>query len=142
MNFLGTANNQFYLTGVQVEKGTIATPFEFRPYGVELQLCQRYVLQLSFAFQALGYVRNASWFHFNVQFPVQMRIGVIPTLSGSGNISYGGSDVGFSSFTTPGGTTPTTLSGGVFAVASGMPLGYGGILTLNTNSYIRFDADL
>jgi hypothetical protein len=29
-------------TGVQVEKGTIATPFEFRPFAVELQLCQRY----------------------------------------------------------------------------------------------------
>ena len=42
VNFMGVANNQFYLTGVQVEKGTIATPFEARPLGVELGLCQRY----------------------------------------------------------------------------------------------------
>jgi hypothetical protein len=41
-NFMGTVNNQFYLTGVQVEKGTIMTVFEARPLGVELQLCQRY----------------------------------------------------------------------------------------------------
>ena len=41
-NFMGTVNNQFYLTGVQVEKGTIMTPFEVRPFGVELGLCQRY----------------------------------------------------------------------------------------------------
>ena len=30
------------ITGVQLEKGTVSTPFEVRPYGVELQLCQRY----------------------------------------------------------------------------------------------------
>ena len=29
-------------TGVQLEKGTVATPFEFRPYATELALCQRY----------------------------------------------------------------------------------------------------
>ena len=32
----------FLITGVQLEKGSIASPFEYRPYGVELQLCQRY----------------------------------------------------------------------------------------------------
>ena len=37
-----TASATFYVTGFQVEKGTIATPFEFRPYPIELQLCQRY----------------------------------------------------------------------------------------------------
>jgi hypothetical protein len=36
---------QFQLTGVQLEKGSVATPFEVRPYGVELQLCQRYYEQ-------------------------------------------------------------------------------------------------
>ena len=32
----------FQLTGVQLEKGTVATPFEVRPYATELALCQRY----------------------------------------------------------------------------------------------------
>lgn len=31
-----------YVTGFQVEIGSVATPFEFRPFGTELQLCQRY----------------------------------------------------------------------------------------------------
>jgi len=32
----------FYLTGVQFEVGTVATSFDFRSYGTELALCQRY----------------------------------------------------------------------------------------------------
>jgi len=31
-----------YITGVQLEAGTTASPFEYRSYGVELALCQRY----------------------------------------------------------------------------------------------------
>ena len=36
------SSTSLFITGVQVEKGNISTPFEFRPYAVELQLCQRY----------------------------------------------------------------------------------------------------
>jgi len=39
---LGIQNNTFDLWGVQVERGTIATPFEQIPIGTELSLCQRY----------------------------------------------------------------------------------------------------
>lgn len=37
-----TAGQSFFLTGVQLEVGSVATPFEQRPYGMELALCQRY----------------------------------------------------------------------------------------------------
>jgi hypothetical protein len=39
---VGTNGATFYITGVQLEKGSTATSFDYRPYGTELVLCQRY----------------------------------------------------------------------------------------------------
>ena len=39
---VGTSGATFYITGVQLEKGSVATSFDYRPYGTELALCQRY----------------------------------------------------------------------------------------------------
>ena len=39
---VGTNGATFYITGVQLERGSNATSFEFRDYGRELQMCQRY----------------------------------------------------------------------------------------------------
>lgn len=36
------ADDNFYITGVQIESGPVATPFEFRPFSTELGLCERY----------------------------------------------------------------------------------------------------
>ena len=41
-NLFATNGATFYITGVQLEAGTTASPFEYRQYGTELQLCQRY----------------------------------------------------------------------------------------------------
>ena len=48
--YLATSNSGavFNITGVQLEVGSTATSFDYRPYGTELQLCQRY-------FQTYGY---------------------------------------------------------------------------------------
>ena len=42
VSVIGTLNATWYITGVQLEVGSVATPFERRPYGTELSLCQRY----------------------------------------------------------------------------------------------------
>jgi hypothetical protein len=39
---VATSGATLYLTGVQLEKGSTATSFDYRPYGAELVLCQRY----------------------------------------------------------------------------------------------------
>jgi hypothetical protein len=41
-NWADTVGNSIWITGLQLEVGTVATPFEHRPYGTELSLCQRY----------------------------------------------------------------------------------------------------
>lgn len=41
-NIMDSTSNEFYITGVQMEVGEVATEFEHRSYGEELQLCQRY----------------------------------------------------------------------------------------------------
>jgi len=42
VSIVGTSGATFYITGVQLEQNTVASNFDFRPYGTELALCQRY----------------------------------------------------------------------------------------------------
>ena len=46
--WISTSGATFYITGVQLEKGSTATSFDYRPYGTELQLCQRYYQRTTF----------------------------------------------------------------------------------------------
>jgi len=42
VNACGSTSNNFYLSQVQLEVGDTASQFEYRPFGAELALCQRY----------------------------------------------------------------------------------------------------
>ena len=46
-NLIATNGATFYITGVQLEVGSQATAFDWRPYGTELMLCQRYYQKIS-----------------------------------------------------------------------------------------------
>ena len=45
-SFYSSTDNNFFLTGVQMEVGSVATPFEHRSFGEELELCKRYYHKL------------------------------------------------------------------------------------------------
>jgi len=47
-DFLGSTSNNFHLTGVQLEVGSTATPFEHEDFGTTLRKCQRYYNRLGF----------------------------------------------------------------------------------------------
>jgi hypothetical protein len=52
---IGTNGATLYITGVQLEAGSVATPFEHRQYGQELALCQRYFQYSKYYFEyAMG----------------------------------------------------------------------------------------
>ena len=52
---LGSAiNNYWQITGLQLEVGSTATPFEHRTYGQELQACERYYQTYGMGFHAFG----------------------------------------------------------------------------------------
>lgn len=78
VSVVGTNGATFYITGVQLEKGSTATSFDYRPYGTELQLCQRYFTR--FSNDGTGIAGIGSGFQITttdslaiVNFPVQMR---------------------------------------------------------------------
>lgn len=77
VNALDSTSNDFKLALIQLEAGQTATPFETRPYGVELALCQRYYYRQLSAFSqsdfGAGYVGTTSTGSIITPFPVTMR---------------------------------------------------------------------
>jgi len=87
VNLLETVGNNFWFTGVQLEVGTVATPFEHRSYGQELALCYRYyqlMTNFSNSFNAPG--TSESGF-FNYEFKVPMRQAPTVTITSTGTTS-------------------------------------------------------
>ena len=74
---VGTNGATFYITGVQLEKGSTATSFDYRPYGTELALCQRYHYKLTSPANstpiAEGHNISTTAGRYFINFPVTMR---------------------------------------------------------------------
>jgi hypothetical protein len=76
---VGTNGATFYITGVQLEKGSTATSFDYRPYGTELALCQRYYWQSTSKpngtqfYEYAGVIVSATTAKINFNLPTAMR---------------------------------------------------------------------
>ena len=87
---VGTNGATFYITGVQLEVGSSATGFEYRQYGQELSLCQRYYFNQDVSSNDLyGGLYNASLSRaiINVPYHVTMRTNPSCTATYGGDIS-------------------------------------------------------
>jgi hypothetical protein len=93
-SFFSSTDNNFFITGVQLEVGSVATPFEHRSYGEELALCQRYYYDPKLASSnywwihpivtdSSGYYRRGSF-----PLPTAMRADPTATFTGETNGSF------------------------------------------------------
>jgi hypothetical protein len=81
LNLANLSGNYWAVTGIQLETGTVATPFEMRSVGQELALCQRYYQILK---RMSAYVSNTNAVNWNLIYYCPMR--AIPTLGQQGVI--------------------------------------------------------
>jgi len=126
-NLVSTNGATFYITGVQLEVGSTATPFERRDYGRELFLCQRYFWKIkgsdgSFACFSSGLTTTTTSARHWISFPASMRSA--PTITYGGTIySYDGINLAVTSISVLPGLTGALIdftgSGGGGSVGRG-----------------------
>ena len=91
VSVIGTLNATWFITGVQLEAGSVATPFERRPYSTELQLAQRYFQQ--FADRHMGLTASGSQTYTGgVSLTTTMR--ATPTLASGASFAVGTGSAG------------------------------------------------
>jgi hypothetical protein len=132
VSLIGTNAATLYLAGVQLEKGSVATPFEIRPYATELALCQRYYeivldnFTNNYAY-GMGYYPGGSatnlWFNFKVTKRATPTLANGTVASGGGS---GGGTIGTIWFTPQYVSWAITAAGGglFFYVLSNPPLSF------------------
>jgi hypothetical protein len=132
-----TLGATYYITGVQLEKGTVATSFDYLPYGTELMLCQRYYNKWggNTVYETIGsglsYASTFGW--VCVTFPVEMR--ATPSLDTYSNLSLlngGASNIAATAVAI--GYTGTKAAGLLVTVASGLTSGQATLLTANNST--------
>ena len=116
-NGAAVLNQYINLTNVQLEVGSTATSFDYRPYGTELQLCQRYYNGISMLMA--GYTQATVSNYYYIYLTVNMRTTPTYTPLGSTNTNCTGSTItpqgnGVASFSCIGAAT-----GGFVGAANG-----------------------
>ena len=150
-SLMGSTSNYLYITGVQLEVGTVATSFDFRSYGTELALCQRYYYKITAPYSAYtnfgqGTSYNSTSVRITVPFPVTMRTTPLTLDASTASLflieQQAGAAFVASAVTAPGNQSPT--SGFVaFAISGGTAgLLYAVYANNTNNAYLGFGAEL
>jgi hypothetical protein len=84
-------NNDWAITGIQLEVGSVATPFEHRSYGEELQLCQRYLFKdqdgSGAAYKRYAHGGASATTVASCSFTIPTPLRAVPTLVLSGDVN-------------------------------------------------------
>jgi len=146
VQLLSTLNATWFITGVQLEVGSTATSFDYRPYGTELALCQRYYARMNslngnFIGFGSGVDISTTAALVVINYPTTMR--AAPTLAVSNvRITDGASDATVTSLTATyyGSNSLVTQ----VAVASGLAASRGCVLLGNNNAaaYVELSSEL
>ena len=146
---VGTNGATWYVTGVQLERNTTATPFEWIPYTTELQLCQRYCYRVTNTGNtppfASGVWQTSTLTASFSKLPTTMRATPTISFSAIGDIQYLDRDVAWRSGTSSlviNEAGPDGVNIGCVC-STGSIAGYGTIVEVRgTNGWFQFNAEL
>jgi hypothetical protein len=113
---VGTSGATFYITGVQLERGSTASSFEYRSYGAELALCQRYYQKL-----AGGTVVGSGATDIGLSIPFTLPMRSAPSVGQTGVLTIenmGTSDITQSSTSISIRSSRINTVGGVFSMSN------------------------
>jgi hypothetical protein len=146
-----TAGDFLYVTNIQLEKGSTATSFDYRPYGTELALCQRYYYKIgagiSNSMLGVGWNISTTQSFALTTFPTTMRTSpsALEQTGTAGDYAiFHGAGSGATCNAVPSfGVANQTNARTTFATASGLTANGGSMARAeNANSYLAWSAEL
>jgi hypothetical protein len=143
---VGTNGATWYVTGVQFEEGSQPTPFEYRQYGTELALCQRYFVKIGGTAAAesitMGLVDASTQVSCITYFPVSMR--AAPTVGFNSASGFFVNDAATQAATSAISINSAgLLTTGLTITSSGLTTGRAArLFTANTTNFISYSAEL
>jgi len=137
-----TTSANWSVTGCQLEVGTQATSFEYRQYGTEMALCQRYYVEYPASSQMAAYTASATEIVGTVNLPVRLR--ATPSVTSGGGNKYAWFDTSYNFSTSNTVSMATTGSLSTYAISQA---GFSGLSTLlsrilQSDTVYKFSAEL
>jgi hypothetical protein len=149
-SIVATSGATWYITGIQLEASTEATPFENRMYSTELAMCQRYFYQIDYS-GSQTFIGSGLWdstTNGRVHVPFKTTMRATPTLSSSassGNLGIAESGTAMRASTSSAilyANNQNALTR-INVASSGATIGEGTLAYLTgTGAYIYFNAEL